>query len=80
MEEILSDLEVIVDGLWEFPQSSTRCTMADVGAFIHRCAQHEGWYKESLRLVNRLNDAQLAVVGKKAFWVQLMVELLNSKP
>jgi hypothetical protein len=54
--------------------------MADVGVFIHRCARHEGWYEESLRLVDRLNDAQMAVVGKKAFWVQLVIELLRAKP
>jgi len=71
---------VIVDGLWEFPQASTKCTMADVGVFIHRCAQYENWYEESLCLVDRLNDAQMAVVGKKAFWVQLVTELLRSKP
>jgi hypothetical protein len=79
-EEILADLQVIVDGLWDVPQASTKCTMADVGVFIHRCAQYEGWYKESLRLVDRLNDAQMAVIGKKSFWVQMMVELLRSRP
>jgi hypothetical protein len=79
-EGILADLQVIVDGLWEFPQASTQCTMADVGVFIHRCAQHEGWYEESLSLVDRLNDAQMAVVGRKAFWLQMVTELLRTKP
>jgi hypothetical protein len=79
-EEILSDLQVIVDGLWRFQQATTKCTMADVGTFIHRCAQHEGWYEESLQLVDQLNDAQMAVVGKKAFWVQMITDLLRTRP
>jgi hypothetical protein len=79
-EEILSDLQVIVDGLWRFQQATTKCTMADVGTCIHRCAQHEGWYEESLQLVDQLNDAQMAVVGKKAFWVQMITDLLRTRP